>query len=101
MAKILEGESVMRVIERIKVITDDGTIHEINKWELAPIASDGSDGGVPSRESLHVYRTANGQGVTPQADGSFALRSGKLAHRLPEARLSASVNQIQHTDPKC
>ena len=62
----------MQVIERFKVVDDDGVIYEINKWD--------SDF---SLESSPIYRTANGKGVTLQADGSFAVRNGKMTRRLP------------------
>ena len=57
----------MRVIERFKVVDDDGTINEINKWELAPINAGNPEENGPSLESLPIYRTASGNAISTAA----------------------------------
>ena len=72
----------MRVTERFKVVEDDGTIHEINKWERAPVGNGHIEDGVSSLQSTLIYRTARGKAVKAQADGLFALEGGKIARRV-------------------
>jgi hypothetical protein len=85
----------MKVTERFNVVEDDGTIHEINKWEAAPISTDDLEDSGSSLESSPIYRTASGKAVKVLADGLFALRGGKIARRVtpPDAEYDPSQNR--------